>query len=193
MMPPNPSPKLDAGLVELRHGTLDDADALAQAVSVSLDHLRPWMPWASPEAATPAAQRGRLAAMEQAAARGETYEYLMVRPGDGLIVGVISLIRRVGPGGLEIGYWVRAGHTGRGYATVAARALTNAGLALPDVHRIEIHCDRANTASQAVPRRLGYRLDRVHSRSVEAPGEIGQEMVWARETSIGQDATAPLT
>jgi RimJ/RimL family protein N-acetyltransferase len=56
---------------------------------------------------------------------------------------------------------VHVDFTGRGYATACARALTQAGLALCDVVRVEIHTDEANAISAAVPRRLGYRLDRV--------------------------------
>ncbi len=60
-------------------------------------------------------------------------------------------------GGLEIGYWVRADCVGQGLATEATRALTTEGLALPGIDRIQIHCDPANRASAAIPRKLGYR------------------------------------
>ena len=46
--------------VYLRPFRVDDADAVAKAVSESLEHLRPWMPWAAAEAADPAFQRERL-------------------------------------------------------------------------------------------------------------------------------------
>jgi RimJ/RimL family protein N-acetyltransferase len=39
--------------------------------------------------------------------------------------------------------------------------LTEVALSLRDVDRIEIHVDEANKASAAIPRRLGYRLDRI--------------------------------
>jgi RimJ/RimL family protein N-acetyltransferase len=84
----------------------------------------------------------------------------------------------VGDDGLEIGYWVDRNHTRRGYATAAARALTDVALGISGIERVEIHCDRGNVASQAVPRRLGYRLDRVDPVAKDAPGEIGQQMVW---------------
>ena len=45
---------------------------------------------------------------------------------------------RIGPGAIELGYWVHVDFTGRGYATACARALTQAGLALSDVARVEI-------------------------------------------------------
>ena len=58
---------------------------------------------------------------------------------DGELVGGFGLHRRRGPGILEIGYWVRSDRTGRGYATGAARALTQAAFdGFPDVDRLEI-------------------------------------------------------
>jgi RimJ/RimL family protein N-acetyltransferase len=46
------------------------------------------------------------------------------------------------------------------------------------VRRVEIHCDEANIASAAIPRKLGYRLDRIERRMPEAPGESGRLMIW---------------
>ncbi len=40
----------------------------------------------------------------------------------------------------------------------AASALTDHAFARPDIDRVEIHHDRANVASEGVPRALGYRL-----------------------------------
>ena len=87
-------------------------------------------------------------------------------------------MRRIGPGGLEIGYWVRTDRTGRGVATEAAGLLTDAALALPDVDHVEIHHDEANAASGRVPAKLGYAL--VGRDEVERlnPGEVGVSLVW---------------
>jgi len=56
------------------------------------------------------------------------------------------------------------------------------------VTRVEIHCDEANVASSAIPRKLGYRLDRVSQYPPEAPGESGQRQIWVREPSGPQAA-----
>ncbi len=85
---------------------------------------------------------------------------------------------RIGPGALEIGYWIDTGHTQRGYAGEAARLLTEAALALPGISRVEIHCDQANHVSARIPPSLGYRLDRIEEDAVEAPGECGRSMIW---------------
>ena len=44
--------------------------------------------------------------------------------------------------------------------------------------RIEIWCDEANHASAAIPRRLGYHLDRVADATPTTPSETGRMMVW---------------
>ena len=43
--------RVDAGMLVLRRLRATDAGEIAAAVSASMDHLRPWMPWATPEAA----------------------------------------------------------------------------------------------------------------------------------------------
>ena len=50
----------------------------------------------------------------------------------------------------------RRPRSGTGYATRAAAALTDAGLGVAGVDRVEIHHDRANAVSGRVPARLGY-------------------------------------
>ena len=170
----DPPEVVGAGPLVLRRGTPGDATQLAAAVAESLDHLAPWMPWATPEAATVDAQRRRLA---DDLWGPSDYHYLMVG-GEGDIVGSCGLHRRIGPTGLEIGYWVGVRHTCRGYATAAAGALTEAAFALPGIERVEIHCDQANVASAAVARRLGYRLDRIEEHAIESPAQTGRFMVW---------------
>lgn len=65
-----------------------------------------------------------------------------------------------------------------GSAPKAARALTSAALALPGITHVEIHHDRANEASAAIPRRLGYRLVGEAADEPVAPGEVGIEWRW---------------
>jgi RimJ/RimL family protein N-acetyltransferase len=48
---------------------------------------------------------------------------------------------------------------------------------------VEIHCDEANVRSAAVPRRLGYRLDRVEDGDRTAPADTGRRMIWVLDGS----------
>ncbi|HUY21825.1 MAG TPA: GNAT family protein [Acidimicrobiales bacterium] len=175
--PTVPPERIELDGLVLARLTADDAPTVSAAAVESLDHLRPWMPWATPEGTSLEAQRERLLGPASAWTPGSDYGYGMFLP-DGRLVGGIGLHRRIGRSALEIGYWVHVDHTRRGIAAAAAAALTAAGFALRGIERMEIHCDEANVASAAVPRRLGYRLAARVDHEPEAPGETGTRLVW---------------
>ena len=165
----------------LRRVHADHAEAIALAVGASLDYLKPWMAWATREATEPRTQLVRVAEADDLWETGSDFIYSILLPNEQTVIGEIGLHRRVGEGGMEIGYWVDARYAGRGLGTEAARMLTEVALAFPGVTRAEIHCDEANLASAAIPRKLGYRLDRIDPHQPEAPGEQGHRMVWVTE------------
>jgi len=165
--------------VVLRRLSADDADEVSRAATESLEHLRPWMPWATPEGTSPAAQRERLLGPATMWSSGSGYEYGVFLP-DGTLVGGCGLHRRIGPSALEIGYWVHVGHIRRGIATACAGALTAVGFGLRGIERMEIHCDEANVASASVPPKLGYRLTGRLEHEPEAPGEVGCRLIWVQ-------------
>ena len=151
--------------------------ALLAAVIESHEHLRPWMPWADHYDQDRAAEYLRDCQAQWAS--GSAFSYAII-VGDH-IVGSAGLHDRVGDGGLEIGYWVRSGWTGRGIATDATAALTAAALALPGVGRVEIYHDVANVASGRIPAKLGYaRLGERPARDLWplGPAEIGTDIIW---------------
>jgi ribosomal-protein-serine acetyltransferase len=143
---------IDAPPAVLRRWRLDDFDELYQATIDSHDHLRPWMPWA--EIISREGTANFLAESESAWANGTEFSYAITL--DDAIVGSAGLMTRREPGVLEIGYWVHQDYLRRGLATAAARALTDAAFDLPGVIRVEIVHDELNTASEAVPRKLGF-------------------------------------
>ena len=79
---------------------------------------------------------------------------------------------------LEIGWMIHPAHTGNGYATEVAEALTTAAFAVPGIDRVEIHHDKANVAGAGVPRRLRFTLVDQAPHKINAPGEIGIECRW---------------
>lgn len=166
--------ELPAVGVALRRYEPSDVDALYAAVEENRDHLRPHMPWADE------ARHEFVAFVTDAIAqwdRGADRNYAIIDDA-GDYLGGCGLHDRIGPAAREIGYWLVAAATGRGVITAAARALTDVALAIDGVTRVEIHCDEANARSAAVPRRLGYRLDRIEVDHVSAPGDLGRSMVW---------------
>lgn len=172
-----PPEMLEAGHVRLRRHRVSDAEGIAEAVAASMTELQPWMPWAAEEATDVSFQRQRLESAVGMWDDGSDFSYVVVDDED-RVLGVMSLMARIGPDALEVGYWLRSDSTGRGIATACAAALTKAALALPQIVRVEIHCDEANVRSAAIPQRLGYRLDRIDQDEIAAPGEIGRSMIW---------------
>jgi RimJ/RimL family protein N-acetyltransferase len=169
---------LDDGTV-LRFFVPSDADALARAVGESLEHLRPWMPWADKQSAEPDFQRTRLRRQPELAARGEEWQYGLFSEDELRVLGSFGLMTRRGPGTIEIGYWVHVDAVNRGHATRAVTALVDVALAMGGVETVLICCDEANAASAAIPRKLGFTMENVDIRRPEAPGESGRLMTWA--------------
>jgi len=144
------------------------------------------MPWADQTRDDTAAFIGRAAEMWHA---GSDFSYLVTRPHDigsdeiEQLLGGCGLHARLGPGALEIGYWLRHDATGGGVMTAVARRLTAVAFALTDIDRVEIHCDQSNGRSAAIPQRLGYTLDRLVDQPIAAAGEQGRSMVWVTHRS----------
>lgn len=171
-----PLREVGSGPVTVRCWQPADAAALHEAVLDSIDHLRPWMPWARSE---PLGLDHRRALIDEWIRRwdaGEEHGCAIVV--DGELVGACGLHPRIGPGGLEIGYWVRSGRTGAGVATEAVRALVRLAFSLDGIDHVEIHHDVANVASRRVPEKVGFTLAEERADGAEAPGEVGIEVVW---------------
>ena len=154
----------------------EDTEALHEAVKASFAELHPWMPWCT-EPVEIASQQDFIERSEISWSAQTAFNWLIVDAG-GHLIGTIGLMDRIGPGGLEIGYWLRTDATGRGVMTRATARVTDIALALPGIDHVEIHCDAANVRSSAVPRRLGYRLDREAHAEPTAPGESGLRQHW---------------
>jgi ribosomal-protein-serine acetyltransferase len=170
-----PPERIAVGELMLARWRPDDLDALFAAVSSTLEHLRPWMGWAAHHDRESIAQF--LAESDDGWERGERFEYAIRDQRRG-VLGSAGLLARIGAGGLEIGFWVHAAHTRQRVATRAVAALTEAALALSWVTHVEIHHDEANTASGAIPSRLGFRIVGTYSQEPAAPAEKGREVRW---------------
>lgn len=153
---------------------VENAAEFEAAVAANAEHLRDWVPWAD----DPEGRHLRGGGADTDWHNGISYLYAVRLAEDGPIVGGAGLYRRVGHGGIEIGYWLDAAHTGTGLATACVQELAAVALTLPEVSRVEIHTDEANLPSSAIPRRLGYRLERVDQVEARTPAETGRLQVW---------------
>jgi RimJ/RimL family protein N-acetyltransferase len=157
-----------------------DGPAINEAVCASLEHLRPWMPWAQH---VPTLEESE-ATVRQGAARWITREDLwmmIIRKADGLWLGGSGLHRiRWDVPRFEIGYWIRPEAEGQGYVSEAVRAITSFAFGTLHAERVEIHCEAANTRSAAVAQRCGYTLEgRLRSHSRNNQGELVDDLIFS--------------
>lgn len=163
----------------LRRHAPDDVAALSRAIAESREHLLPWMAWAAHEPQSDVQRAQRISDWRASWDAATNFSMAMVDPADETrIIGGTGLHPRGGPRTIEIGYWVHADWVGRGVATEASQLLTTAALDLDAFDAVEICHDRANRASGAVPRKLGYRLVEEFAHSRDAPAHTGWFWRW---------------
>ncbi len=175
----------------LRRWRSSDVGPLTKALAESTEHLRPWMEWIAQEPMDPEKRRALIERWDQDWSGGGDVVLGVFL--DDQIVGGCGLHGRIGPGGLEIGYWIHPGFTRRGLATEAAGLLTGGALSVSGIDHVEIHHDRANVASSGVPRKLGFVFQGETEPRVVAPAGDGIDWVWrmTREDWVarGEDRT----
>jgi RimJ/RimL family protein N-acetyltransferase len=171
---------LDGGDIELCRTRPELSDAIFDATIASFSELHQWMTWAN-EVPTRAALTEFLNSAQELFDCDEDCNYALIEKLSGEVVGSSGLHFKGDPGAREIGYWVRSDRTGRGYATSAARALSNAGFRFLPIDRVIIRMDKANIASASVPAKIGFRLLCEEERPLETPGHTGTGLIWVRD------------
>lgn len=154
----------------------DDAREMMEAITASVEHLRPWMPWIQFEPQDVHDKRKLIREFE------EEWESR-----SGFPMGIYEGAHQVGATGfhvrgpedsLEIGYWVHVNHQHRGIVTRSVEALIDEAFSHKEVQRVFINHDEANIASGKVPERLGFSIAGRVEREPIAPGECGILVQW---------------
>jgi RimJ/RimL family protein N-acetyltransferase len=168
-----PAPEIiETRRLTARRVQIADAMALNALVAANLEHLRPWMPWISMEPLTLNEREELIAGWIET---GDD-PYLLYRTD--VLVGLCGTHRRVGEGGIEIGYWLDQDAVGNGYMTEAVGSITEALFKDETLDRVEIHHDRANSRSRTIPEAIGYRLVAEETAEIAAPGQEGVNLIW---------------
>lgn len=149
---------------------LDECDA----------HLRPWIPFMKeePRSLQQTAQwlRGHRAAFDL----DQMYRFAVFDAAEENLLGENMLLARVGPGGLEIGYWTHKDAVGNGIASEATCAMIRVAFEIEKVDRLEIMCAPENQASAAIPAKLGFTHEAtLKKRALDSEGGICDLMVWS--------------
>ena len=182
----------------LRPWRADDAAELLPILEANWEHLGPWIP---ARVATPVPVpelEQRLAGFEQDFSAAREWRYGVFARDNETVLGEVGLYPRSETGRVpyaesdrvELGYWLRADATGKGFVTEAAEALLAIAARLPHLSHAEIRCDARNAPSAAVPRRLGFVLADTIVESRTTTSEAVQLQVWTAALSTFAEAVS---
>jgi ribosomal-protein-serine acetyltransferase len=149
--------------IELRIATESNAATLFQLVEKNREHLRAWLPWLDE---TTSIQDEIEFIHGQLIRHQKTDGSLFLIWYQGrTIVGTLS-VNQVDHGNQTgwIGYWLDRGHTGKGIMTRSVGAIVDVLLVSCGFNRVVIEIGVGNSASMAIPLRLGFREE---GKSVE--------------------------
>lgn len=111
---------------------------------------------------------------------GEWFQFAMTLRATGELIGDLgSATDADDERQAEIGFTLRPGFTGHGYATEAASLLVGYLLGDRGKHRVRADCDARNTASAAVLERIGMRREGCLRESTWAKGEWTDDLLYA--------------
>ena len=157
-----------------------DGQMLYEAVTESIEQLKPWMPWAHKQV-TPEAEEAIVRRMHADFLKREDLPLFLLRRGTGTFVGGSGLHRFSWEvPRFEIGYWVRTSESGRGYITEAVAGITNFAFEHLSAERVEIHMDDRNDKSWRVAERCKFKLEGTLRRHARADnGNLRDTRVYA--------------
>lgn len=157
-----------------------DAPLLAQSITESVEHLKPWMPWVHAEPEEIEKKINRLRKMRASFDLNQEFVFGIFTPNEKKIIGGAGLHPRTGPNSIEIGYWINVNFINQGYGTEIAAALTKIAVEIYNFHLVEIHCDPKNLASASIPKKLNYTHEAtLRDRVQNEKGEPRDAMIWS--------------
>jgi ribosomal-protein-serine acetyltransferase len=178
----------------LRRAEEADAGELYAVVQANRAHLARWMSWAGGQ--TLEGTREFLRACHRQHAENQGLQTVIVE--DGAIIGTVSFHRLDWQNqSASVGYWLAEAAQGRGTMTAAARTMTDYGLRMWRLNRIEIRAAVENHRSRAIPVRLGFtqegvlrQAERIGDRFVDhvVYGMLAQDWLaqdWLDQPSAG--------
>jgi RimJ/RimL family protein N-acetyltransferase len=132
---------------------LAHAEGLFEATVASRPELLPWMPWAR----EPTLDGARVEAAKGSNdwSDGSRFPFSMVDRNTGMVLGVVGLNREDNRT-VELSYWIRSDHAGRGLTTEACLAVIEWAERELHVTRFTLWAGRDNHASRRVAVKLGF-------------------------------------
>jgi ribosomal-protein-serine acetyltransferase len=173
-----PTPILTPRL-RLQPRSIGEGEKLNRAICSSLDHLKPWMPFAQTAPTVAESEEHCRRSFAKFILREDLTLSIYTRDGQHLI-GSTGLHR---PNwevpSFHIGYWICREYQGQGYVTEAVNAVARYAFAILKARRLEIRCDSKNSKSLAVMQRLAFEKEALIKNDVRENGELRDTIVTA--------------
>ncbi|MEC2056453.1 GNAT family N-acetyltransferase [Peribacillus psychrosaccharolyticus] len=138
-----------------------DGRVVNKAIRESIAELSKWLPFAQEIPPVEETESNLRNAHIKFLAR-ESFRFLIFHKETDEYIGTSSIHNidwEVKSG--DIGYWIDKKYSGNGYMTEAIKRLTDLGMNQLGFNRLEIRCEAANVKSQAIPEKLGFKLEAV--------------------------------
>lgn len=154
--------------------TESNAQALCDLANANLERLSKWEPWAQAEQTL----EGTLAYAREVATNAAAGKIIacVIRLNNEPIGAIDLRIDATNSTG-ELGYWIAAGHEGRGIMRRAADALLAQGEHELGLQRFELHAAADNARSRGLAERLGFELEGIRRRAYRVGDDL-QDMAW---------------
>lgn len=136
-----------------------DGKNVYEALTASIDELRPWLPFVQGEQSDINTEIGIRKAHTRFLNREDLRLHIFLRS-TGQFIGSSGLHNpdwRIPK--FEIGYWLDTRYSGQGYMTEAVKGISDFAFNELKAKRVEIRCDTLNAKSIAIPNRLGFTLE----------------------------------
>lgn len=174
----NPAYRIETERLVIRCYEPADVHMLAESVTESVEHLRPWMPWVYREPEPIEEKVKRIRRFRGQFDLGQNFTYGIFNPENTKLLGGTGLHTRLGEHALEIGYWIHRDYVNKGLVTESTAGLVRVAFELLHIHRLEIHCDPRNLASAAIPRKLGFTHEGTLREKTLFLDRWSDSMVW---------------
>lgn len=169
-----------------------DAQEFSNTLLESYAEFTPWLPWVQ---YYPTAEQAEEYIRESCANwiiktnNNVGIPFFVIEKATGRFLGC-SMLHNIdwqAPRFFEIGYWLRTSATGHGFMTETENALVRYCFLQLNARRVEIRSEIANTRSQEIPQRLGFKFDGIlkNNQFAARNGLVTDTVVFSRTNLDG--------
>lgn len=175
-----PAYRVETARLCLRCFEPSDGPSVNEALSQSIEHLRPFMSWAARE---PLSYEERLTYLRTQRGHfdlGGDYHFGVFAKGTTTMLGAAALVMNGQVDEREVGYWIRADSLRMGLASEAVSALVRIAFDVEAVDNLDLRMDPSNRASAGLARKLCFHGPTVDPLSAQvAQGETRDVHVYS--------------